>query len=91
MPTLERSAIVLVKPKGWSKGVDRNQVFFTVSMPDDEELHRSTELQFDKVLWEEMGAPEVVTVTIEVGDKLNRGYGSSLASQAPDAPGRNHV
>lgn len=42
------------------------------SAPEVEgEEHRYNAMQVDKRVWEDMGKPEVITVTIEPGDKLN--------------------
>lgn len=46
---------------------------FDCHMPDDDPDDEVQEHQFflDRGVWEDMGKPETITVTVEKGDKLN--------------------
>ena len=71
MTKLQKTQTILVKPHGWSKGVQFGQVYFTADTSRGTEEHRLHEFKMDKSVWEDMGSPETITVTIEPGDALN--------------------
>lgn len=43
-----------------------------IPFSDQDDGYRSHTLYFDRQVWEDMGRPLTITVTIEPGDKLNR-------------------
>lgn len=67
---LTKTRFVLVKPGGYTKGHNVEQIFFAYEA-DGDETTRMHELQMDLGVWRDMGGPETITVTIEPGDKLN--------------------
>ena len=72
MGELTKTTTILEIPVGWKKGSHSQQQFFRHPAPEEEgEVIVWHELQLDKRVWEEMGRPEKITVTIEPGDKLN--------------------
>lgn len=66
---MTKTQTVLSIPEGWSKGVNRGQVFFGQEGTDEDT--RQHEMYLDRQVWEELGSPTTVTITIEPGDKLN--------------------
>lgn len=66
--TLTKHEAVMTKVRGVS--LYRERVAFIV-LPEDDEEEVSHLLNLPRDLWEEMGQPETITMTVEPGDKLN--------------------
>lgn len=67
---LTKTRTILQTSFGWSKWRDATQVFFALSA-DEEDVARRHEFLMDRLVWEDMGSPTTITLTIEPGDKLN--------------------
>jgi len=65
--TMVKSQTVLEKKKVGSVRVVFEQ---TTEAREEMRLHA---IGVDRAVWDEMGEPDVITITIEPGDKLNEG------------------
>lgn len=66
---MTRTRFILEIPKGWTKGRDASKVYFQRTEADED--MRQHEMYLDKSIWEKMGSPETITVSVEPGDTLN--------------------
>lgn len=65
---LRKARYVMEVPS--SLDVDNRRVNFIVP-PDDRHTGARTCLLFDRLVWDDMGQPDTITVTVRPGDRLN--------------------
>lgn len=80
---LEKSKSIMRRPNYTFTGMSKSDVLF-VSEGDEETAKeynaRRQQHVMPRAMWVDMGSPEVVTVTIEPGDKLNDIHGSPFTA-----------
>lgn len=67
---LEKTRTVLNRPDPRVEHAG-DSVSFVSDHEDGEVPWRHTGMSLDKSVWHDMGKPDVITITIEPGDKLN--------------------